>query len=264
MTEIRTWRRRARWIAAAVALVLISAACGAKNDVLPVDPAEADRFLFERGMATLKERKWMEAREYFRQVIDNYPGSLHRAEAKLGIADAYLGENSSESRVLAAAEYREFLTFYPTHPRADYAQYSLAMTFFRQMRAPDRDFTPTKEALAEFDTFFQRYPQSPLTAEVKQNWRIARDRLSESSYNVGLGYFRRNLMFAAIPRFREILDLDPGFSRIDGVYYHLAEALARSDRKAEAVPLFDRLIKEHPASEFVERAQTRLKELQAQ
>ena len=35
------------------------------------------------------------------------------------------------------------------------------MTHFKQMRAPDRDQTPTKEALAEFDVFFERYPNSP-------------------------------------------------------------------------------------------------------
>ncbi len=263
MTDYRTWTGRTRLVVAAV-LLLAAAACGAKRDVLPVDPAEADKFLMDRGTATLKERKWVDSREYFRQVIDNYPGSVYRAEAKLGIGDAYLGEDSAESLVLAAAEYREFLTFYPNHARADYAQYQLAMTYFEQMRAPDRDVTPTKQALAEFDVFFERYPKSPLMPEVKEQWRVARDRLSASSYGVGVSYFRRKFDFAAIPRFREVLEEDPGFSRIDGVYYHLAESLARSDRKAEAIPLFDRLIKEHKTSEYVERAQKPLKELQAQ
>jgi outer membrane protein assembly factor BamD len=263
MTEPRTWTGRARLVIAAV-LLLAAAACGSKQEVLPVDPAEADKFLMDRGTAALKERKWIDAREYFRQVVDNYPGSVHRANARLGIADAYLGEDSTESLVLAAAEYRDFLTYYPTNERADYAQYNLAMTFFGQMRAPDRDNTPTKQALSEFAVFFERYPNSPLMAEVKQKWREARDRLSAHSYGVGVSYFRRRLDFAAVPRFREVLQEDPGFSRIDGVYYHLAESLARSDRKGEAIPLFDRLIKEHATSEYVERAQKRLKELQAQ
>ena len=41
-----------------------------------------------------------------------YPGSPYRADAKLGIGDAYLGEARSDSTVLAANEFREFLNFF--------------------------------------------------------------------------------------------------------------------------------------------------------
>ena len=36
-------------------------------------------------------------------------------------------------------EFREFLSFFPTHPRADYAQFRLAMAHYQQMRAPQRE-----------------------------------------------------------------------------------------------------------------------------
>ena len=54
------------------------------------------------------------------------------------------------------------------------------MSHFRQMRAAERDQTETRAALKEFDVFFERYANSALTPEVKQNWCVARDRLSES------------------------------------------------------------------------------------
>ena len=47
---------------------------------------------------------WLDAREFFRQVVDNYPGSPLRADAKLGVGDSYLGERSAESLVLALLE----------------------------------------------------------------------------------------------------------------------------------------------------------------
>lgn len=256
-------RQQAIQACLALALLVLAAACGAKKPVAPPDPALADRFLFERGTEALNKKKWIDAREYFRQIVDNYPLSPHRADAKIGIGDAFLGENSAESLVLGANEFREFLTFYPTHQRAPYAQYKLAMTYFNQMHAPDRDQTPTTEALTEFDTFFTRYSNSPLTPEVRQKWRIARDRLSAASYLVGLSYFRQKWYPGAIDRFREVIQADPGFSGIDGVYYHLAESLARTDKKAEAIPLFDRLVSEYKTSEHVEKAQERLEELKA-
>ena len=77
-----------------------------------------------------------ERAHYFQQIVDGYPQSPFRPDAKLGVGDAYLGEDTAESVVLAANEFREFLQFYPTNPRADYAQYKLAMSHFEQMRAP--------------------------------------------------------------------------------------------------------------------------------
>ena len=81
----------------------------------PVGTLEPDKFLFERGTEELNKKHWLTAREYFRQLIDSYPQSPYRADAKLGLGDTYLGEGSAESNVLAVNEFREFLSFYPTH-----------------------------------------------------------------------------------------------------------------------------------------------------
>ncbi len=247
-----------------VLLALTAAACGAKKPKTPADPALADQFLMERGREELAKHHWMEAREFFRQIIDNYSGSQLRSAAKLGLADAYLGEGSAESLVLAANEYREYMAFYPTDAKNDYAQYSVAMSYFKQMKHADRDQTATKEAVTEFDTLFKRFPNSALTADAREKWRIARDRLSQSSFDVGITYFKRNWFPGAADRFNEVLKDDPGFTHIDAVYYYLAETYARADRKGEAIPLFDRVVTQHKTSEFLEKAQKRLQELKAQ
>ena len=113
MTDTVT-RESARLRALAIALMLAaSAACGGKRSGLPTNTANPDRFLYDRGLEELKDNSWLDAREYFRQVVDNYPQSPVRPDAKLGVGDSFLGEKSAESLVLAANEYREFLTFYP-------------------------------------------------------------------------------------------------------------------------------------------------------
>jgi outer membrane protein assembly factor BamD len=248
----------------AVCLLMLVAACASKDNVVPPGTAQPDRFLLERGQQELKEENWLNAREYFRQIVDNYPQSPVRPDAKLGVGDTYLGENTTEALVLAANEFREFLTFYPTNPRADYAQYKLAMSHYKQMRAAERDQTETKEAIKEFEVFFERYPNSPLMPEVKKQWREARDRLSEASYRVGLFYFRSRWYPGAIDRFREVLKADPGYTGRDAVYFYLAESLARTDKKAEAIPYFERLLTEFEQSEYREDARKRLEELKAQ
>src|SRR5207249_10679993 len=91
-----------------------------------------------------------------------YAQSAYRPDAKLGAGDTYLGEGTAEALVRASNEFREFLSFYPTNRRADYAQYKLGMAHFRQMRHPQRDQTETREAVREFEAFVARYPNSSL------------------------------------------------------------------------------------------------------
>ena len=129
-----------------VALTLTLAACatGSRNAV-PTGTSEPDKFLFDKGTENLNKKKWLTAREFFKQVTETYTQSPYRPDAKLGIGDTYMGERSAEAYVLAINEFREFLNFYPTNKRAHYAQFKLAMAHFNQMKAAMRDQTETRE-----------------------------------------------------------------------------------------------------------------------
>lgn len=259
----RTRSELARHAATFVFLVL-AAACASKGKGIPANTAQPDRYLMDRGEEALQKKQWANAREYFRQVVDNYPQSPWRPDAKLGIGDTYLGEGSAESLVMSANEYREFLTFYPTNPKADVAQFRLAMSHQKQMRAPERDQTETRESLKEFQVFFDRYPNSPLMPEVRARWREARDRLSTASYRVGVHYYRTKWYVGAVDRFREVLKEDPDYTQRDAVYFYLAECLTKSDKPAEAIPYFERLLSEFAQSEFADDARRRLQTLKTQ
>src|SRR4051812_24209238 len=250
------------WI---LVLVLVSA-CASGPKRPPVGTLEPDKFLFDRGTEELNKKHWLTAREYFRQLNDSYPQSSYRADAKLGLADTYLGEGSAESNVLAVNEYREFLSFYPTHRRAYYAQFKLGMCHFYQMHGPDRDQSETQEAFAELTIFVNRYstinPTDPdreaheqILADGRQHLREAHDRLSDADYRVAYFYLKtQKFAPAAIDRFKAILKNDPEYSRRDAVYFYLAQAYLRVNRPAEALPFLDRLIEEFESSEYLEQA----------
>lgn len=252
-------------LGAAVALLLVvSAACSSAPKKPPVGTLEPDKFLFERGTETLNQKKWLTAREYFRQLVDSYPQSTYRADAKLGVGDTYLGEGTLEANVLAINEFREFLSFYPTHRRADYAQYKLGMAHFYQMHGPERDQTETLEAITELTTFVTRYPNSPLMPEAKTHLREARDRLSGSFYRVGFFYFRSRWYPGAIDRFVDVLKRDPEYSNRDAVYYYLGLSLIKVNRPAEALPYLERLVTEFEQSEYLVKAQKEIATLKEQ
>ena len=248
------------------------AGCAAKNDSMPPGTADADKFLFDRGTEAAKEKKWLDAREYFRNIVDNYPQSPYRPDAKLALGDTYISQGGTENLLLAANEFREFLTFYPTHQRADYAQLQLARSYTEQMLAPERDQTATRDAIKEIEIFLQRFPNSQLMPEARTMERQAKDRLSDANYRVGYYYYRIKWYTGAIDRFRDVLKSDPQYSNRDALYYHLAESLYQQSKAnqlgqitketaAEALPYYERLVKEFEKSEYLAAAQKRIAEL---
>jgi outer membrane protein assembly factor BamD len=258
------WSPLERFVAVAALILTLAIAAGcASSGRAPVPPgtAQPDQFLFERGNDALQKKKWMTAREYFKQVTETYTQSPLRPDAKLGVGDTYLGEGSTEALVLAIAEFQEFLSFYPTNRRADYAQYKLGIAHFRQMRSAQRDQTETRDAIREFQTFVTRYPTSSLMPEVKARLRETRDRLSTSEMEVGVFYFRIRWYPGAIDRLNILLKEDPEFTGRDEVYFYLGESLIKVSRQAEALPFFEKLVQEFEQSEHLEAARKRIEEI---
>lgn len=262
---ITALRRRTALVALALLLTFAGAcASGGRRNAVPPGTQQPDQFLFERGNEELNKKRWLTAREYYKQVTETYTQSPVRPDAKLGVGDTYLGEGSPESLVLAIAEFQEFLSFYPTHPRADYAQYKLGLAHFKQMRAPQRDQTETREAIREFETFVIRYPNSKLMPEVQDRLRESKDRLSQAEFEVGRFYYRIRWYPGAIDRLSALLKDDPGYTGRDGAYFYLGECLLKVNREAEALPYFERIIAEFEASEYLEDARKRVDTIKTQ
>jgi outer membrane protein assembly factor BamD len=263
--------RRSALLVWLVGVVIVVSGCATTQTQIPPGTLDADKFLFDRGQEELRERRWVRAREFFRQIVDNYPQSPYRPDAKLAVGDSYIGEGSTEARLLAVNEFREFLTFFPTNPRADYAQYRLAYAYSEQMLAPDRDQTATRDTIRELQVFLDRYPNSSLMPEARKLMREAQDRLSESGYRIGLTYYRMRHYLGAINRFREVLKLDPEYTGRDAVYYHLAESLLAmakqspdKSKAAEALPYYERILQEFEQSQYMDDARKRIAELKVE
>jgi outer membrane protein assembly factor BamD len=260
-----TFRHTRPLLALAVLIVAtLAGACAPHGrGAIPPGTAQPDQFLFDKGTEALNQKKWLTAREYFKQLTETYTQSPLRPDAKLGIGDTYLGEGSTEALVLAINEFQEFLSFYPTNRRSDYAQYKMGMAHFRQMRAAQRDQSETRDTIRELETFVVRYPNSELSTEVKGKLREARDRLSEADYEVGVFYFKQRWYPGAIDRLTVLLKQDPEYTGRDGAYFFLAESLNKVNRQAEALPYYEKLVEEFEMSEHLEDARKRIAELKA-
>ena len=247
-----------RWQVRLVAVLLVGASlsgCAARRKTPVVGAAEADKHMFDRGTELLAKKNWITAREWFKRLVDGYPGSPYRMDAKLGVGDSYLGEGRADSLVLAVNEFREYLQYFPVSDRADYAQYRLCLAQSKQMLSAKRDQTATHDTLTEIKRFKDAYPKSQYMAEVDKLYRIARDRLSASEFNAGMVYYRVKWYPGAGARFATILRDDPGYTRKDEVYFYMGDALLKLGQGPQAIPLFERLLSEYPKSKYVKKTQ---------
>lgn len=251
-------------LTAVLALAAITAACASGGPKKPpTGTPDPDKFLFDRGTENLGRKRWIVAREYFRQLVDSYPQSPYRADAKLGIGDTFMGERSAESYVLALNEFREFLNFYPTSKRAHYAQFKLGEAHFNQMKSPMRDQTETRDAIKEFTIYVQKYSDQPLIDDARKKLRASKDRLDEWDLGVAEHYYRIKWYPGAVGRLLPLLKADPEFTGRDKAYYLLASSYEKGRQPALALPYYERIVSEFERSDYMEPAKKRIVDLKA-
>jgi outer membrane protein assembly factor BamD len=176
----------------------------------------------------------------------------------LAIADAYYYDGGVINIAEALSRYTSFLTFYPSHPRADYAQYQLGLCYLKQALGPAKDQATTFQAMSAFRKVETDYPGSEFAVAARERADDCRERLAQSERQVGEFYQKRGALPGAIDRYRKVIEDYPKYSRRDEVYYLLAEALAGSDRMLEAVLYYRRVIEEFPRSRYAGNAKEAL------
>ena len=238
-------RGRAAALAWLLAGVGLRRAAPKDRSAAPRTTAQPDKCLYEQGTSASPRRSGCGAREYFRQLIDAYPQSPYRPDAKLGLGDTYLGEGTAESLVLAQNEFREFLTFYPTQPagrlRAVQARHGALQADAEARARPDGD----EEAIAEFETFVERYPEQHAAARsAGAAARGARPARRLASTGVGLFYYRGQVVPGRDrPVHARSSRTTRGSPTATPCTYYLAESADQArHRKAEALPYLDRLV----------------------
>ncbi len=214
------------------------------------------------GQQALESRDWDTARTWFRQLLDSYPRSQFAGDARLGIADTYANQRGQQNALLAATEYRDYLTFFPNHPRADYAQFQIAYGHFRQRRSADRDQEDTRLAAEEFAKLLELYPNSRYAEEAREHLSECRQDLATALLLKAEFYQdMRRWCRGAIPRLEEVLANFPDFGRTAEVRERLGRALTDCGRENEALVHYQKIVEEHPDSPLVEGARERIREI---
>ncbi len=242
-------------------LLFMGPACKKKSLLIDPEISSSDEALFRTGEQYVKKDP-EKARLYLRQVIDSFPKSFYAQRAKLAIADSYFYQGDEGSMILAASEYRDFITNFPLSPSAPYAQLQIALSFFKKTLKPGRDQTKTEQALQEFKRLITDYPLSDEAKEAREKAKLCEEKLASHTLSIGELYYKRKAFPAAIGRLKDILSNYPTYSGLDHVFFVLGDSYYQMDQIDESVPYFTKLISDYPQSKFAKKAQDRMKEIE--
>jgi len=243
----------------------VLAGCSSQGEVdVATLASNSDQIIWEAGQKALEKKQYEGARQHFKRIVDGFPQSEFGPAARLALGEAYYREGGSANYVLGVSAYRDFLTIYPSHPRSDEAQFQVAEGFFAQRNGPDRDQTPTRQALEEYGRLMEFYPASPRAELARERIVICRQSLARAEFLAGYFYQRtRKACRSAMFRYEGLLKSYPDFEETDQVLLRLAQCLEAGGRAGEALPHLARLLEEFPDSRFLGDAQKLKQQIEA-
>ena len=246
-------------IVAALGLASLTGCLGKKNTA-PVagTSVEPDKVLFTKASDDVKHGRYATGRLALQTLINTYPDSEYLAKAKLEIANSYYKEGGTAGLKQSIVECKDFITFFPFLDEAASCQLQVAMAHYRQMEKPDRDHAEAVQAEAEFQTFIEKYPNSPLMPDAEQHLREVQEVLAEGNFRVASFYYTRGAYRASGARLIELTNRYPLYSEADHANWMLGQIYEKGEHNDIAARYYARIVKDYPLSPLAGDAKGKL------
>ena len=216
--------------------------------------------VYRVAMEKMNKKKYYSARNLLQQILPRIPPDDRDLlpKVQLAIADSYFKDRGLLNYGEALNGYRNFLTYYPSHEQAAYAQFMVGLSMFEQVLSPDRDQAMTLKAIEEFRKVEAVYPDSPLVVQARAQVDACLELLAEHERLVGRFYQKRKSYQAAIDRYRVVLDKYPRYKKTHEVLYNQGRCFLLVGNREDAMEYFERLWHEAPDSDWSRSARSDL------
>ena len=254
-------RKLSAWFVLPAALTLF-VGCGKTPYDNPIanDSQQPDKILFDKSIEDLEKHRYELARLTLQTLINTYPDSEYIAKAKLAIADSWYREGTSHALAQAEAEYKDFITFFPTMEEAAESQMKVCRIHFEQMLKPDRDNTHALQADQECRQVLMQWPNSVFIDETPQMLREVQEVIAEAEYRVGSFYTKKGSYRSGANRLQAMSNHYPLFSRNDEALWLLGNTYEKMGEQfeSETVSAYQRIVRDYPLSAYVDGAKDKL------
>lgn len=236
-----------------VALLLVAGCSWLKPAPTPILPPEE---LYQIGESELDKRRYAEARESFRKIVERHPNSALAPRARFLMGEAFFREGEFDK---AAKEFETFLAFYPRHQIADLVQFRYAMSYYDQLKPVEQDQGLTAKAVEQFKKLVKAYPESRYATDALAKIDVCRGRLAQKEVWVATYYFNQGNRSAARQRLELVLKEYPRTLVIPETLYVLADVNFSEGKNQEAIDLLRQLATDYAYTEWGRRAAQRLR-----
>jgi outer membrane protein assembly factor BamD len=190
-------------------LVVALSSCAKKDDDDDKSPFKGmtAKQLYIESQKALKKEEYATAAKRLEAIESMYPFSDYTEQSQMELIYAYY---QSEDYPSAAATAERFIHLYPRAKNVDYAYYMRGLANFQQARGVFAKALPLDEswrdpgtqtqALVDFATLIQRFPNSKYRANALQRMIYLRNMFAQHELNVSEYYFKRKMYVAAIER----------------------------------------------------------------
>lgn len=245
------------------ALIILSG-CGKGKEKVKNDNVATpgrDKELYEQASEKLRKGRFDESRLLFNVIVSTYPDSEYLSLSKLAIADSYYLEGGSSNLEQAVAQYRDFVQYFPTHPRICDCYLKMAESYMRQMGAYNRDMSKANQAYRQLKAAQQKCSNSPLKTQVDSNLDQVTQVMALHEMDVAETYLRRAAWKSVELRATEVIEKYRNSTFLDYALWLKGTALIEQEQPEEAAGLFTELVRDIPNSEWVPEAKKYLEAL---
>jgi outer membrane protein assembly factor BamD len=206
---------------------------------------------YKAGEELLKDASYPEAQKFFDYVKTKFPFSKYAALADLRTADSKYQQGLFAE---AADGYTQFLKLHPSHEDADYAEFRVGESYFKDAPsdfalfppASEKDLRQVKKASEALHVFLARYPTSKRVPDAKKLLAQIDDRLAAHEWYVGEFYFKRGRWAGAAGRYETLVDRFPASKHASEALLKAARSYLELGEKFRARTALQKLIVDHP------------------
>ena len=172
------------------------------DKLLGREEAHTAQELAWNGMEDYENGRYADSIEKFQKLKDYYPFSKYAILADLKIADAHYHREEYEDAIFG---YENFEKLHPRNEAIPYVIYQIGMCYYDQISTPDRDQTAARKALETFQRLKKQFPQDEYARRSEEKITKCLKSLAESTYLIGVFYYRSNHFKAALQRFMSVV-----------------------------------------------------------
>lgn len=246
-----------------VVMLLVLSSCGEYQKVLNKGKVEDQ---YKMAVKMYEAQKYSKALRLFEKITPSYRGKPQMERIQFMVAQSNFNEKNYS---LAGYYFNRFTGNYPRSSKREEAAFLSALSYYKAAPRFSLDPTDTEKALAAFQKFIDRYPDSDKLGEANKYYAELRSKLEKKAFEIAKTYYRtadydtRNYR-AAIVAFDNLLSDYLGtkykeealFFRLKAAHDFVMKSTQR--RKAErikaAIKAYDKLKRSFPESKFMKES----------